>query len=188
MMLQQMLSRPTRTPTGRVQGLIYLSSVLGRYHRYGDAIAVQEYLLEHVNLDAGTMYGLKLARAMGMLHEERLVDADRAMNELRRAEGSGESAGLALLEVYRDVKTGHPAEAIEVFQEKLPVLRKQLGQRLADAYALLAKAYDMVGQDALAQEAYTDATLLAPIAEVSRRYGEVATLAGKYAPATAPAE
>jgi tetratricopeptide (TPR) repeat protein len=188
LMLQQLLSQPTRTPTGRVQGLIYLASVLGRYHRYADAVAVQEHLLEKVNLDPGTTYGLKLARAMAMLHEDRLVDTDRAISELRRIDGSGDSAGLVLLELYRDVKTGHPAEAIDLFKEKLELLRKQLGQRLADAYALIAKAYDMVGQDALSQEAYTDATLLAPIAEVSRRYAEVATLAGKYTPATAPAE
>jgi hypothetical protein len=188
MMLQQLLSRPTRTPSARVQGLIYLASVLGRYHRYTDAVTVQEHLLETVNLDPGTTYGLKLARAMAMLHEDRLVDADRAINELRRADGSDQSGGLVLLEVYRDVKTGHPAEAIELFGQKLQVLRKQLGQRLADGFALIAKAYDMVGQDALAQESYSNATVLAPIAEVSRRYAEVATLAGKYVAATAPAE
>lgn len=188
MTLQQLLSQPTRTPTGRVQGLIFLTSVLARYHRYADAITVQEYVLANAPVDPGTEYGLKLGRAMAMLHEDRLVDADRAMSELRRTEGSGESAGLALLELYRNVKTGHPNEAIELFHEKLSLMRKQLGQRLADAYALLAKAYDMVGQDALAQQAYADATTLAPIAEVSRRYAEVASLSGKYQPAPAPAE
>jgi hypothetical protein len=171
-----------------VQGLIYLSAVLARYHRYADAITVQEHLLEHVNLQGGAEYALRLGRAMAMLHEERLVDADRAIAELRRVEGSSESAGLALVEIYRDVKTGHPGEAIETFAAKIANLRTQLGHRVADAWALVARAYDMVGRGDLAAEAYTNATSLAPIAELSRKYGEVAALTGKYAPATAPVE
>jgi tetratricopeptide (TPR) repeat protein len=186
--LQMLLSAPTRTPLARVQGLIYLSAVLARYHRYGDAIAVQEHLLEHVYLQGGAEYALRLGRAMALLHEERLVDADRAIAELRRVEGSSESAGLALVEIYRDVKTGHPAEAIEMFQAKIANLRRQLGHRVADGWALVARAYDMVGRADLAAEAYTNATSLAPIAELSRKYGEVAALTGKYAPATAPVE
>jgi hypothetical protein len=46
----------------------------------------------------------------------------------------------------------------------------------------------MVGRVDLAAEAYTNATSLAPIAELSRKYSEVAALTGKYAPAAAPAE
>jgi tetratricopeptide (TPR) repeat protein len=186
--LQMLLSAPTRTPLARVQGLIYLSAVLARYHRYADAITVQEHLLESVNLQGGAEYALRLGRAMAMLHEERLVDADRAIAELRRVDGSEDSAGLALVEIYRDVKTGHPGEAIEIFQAKIDNLRTQLGHRVADAWALVARAYDMVGHTNLAAAAYTNATLLAPIAELSRKYNEVAALTGKYAPATAPSE
>jgi Tfp pilus assembly protein PilF len=68
------------------------------------------------------------------------------------------------------------------------VIKKQLGQRVADAWALLAKAYDMVGHEDRAREAYANATVLSPIAEISRRYAEVASLSGKYTPAAAPAE
>src|SRR5258706_10260764 len=147
MLLQGLLSKPTRTMQARVQGLIYLAAVLGRYHRFGDAIIVQEHLLENVPLDPGSAYGVALGRAMAMLHEDRLVDADRAISELRRADGSGESAGLALAGVYRDAKSGHPGDARGRVTTKLPVLPKQLGQRGADAWALLAKAYDIVGQE-----------------------------------------
>ena len=103
-------------------------------------------------------------------------------------EGSQESAGLALIQIYRDVKTGHPAEAIELFTAKEPILRKQMGHRVADAWALVAKAYDMVGREELARQAYRNATLLAPIAEISRKYAEVASLTGKYPVAEAPGE
>jgi tetratricopeptide (TPR) repeat protein len=188
MMLQELLSRPTRSPQTRIQGLIYLTAVLARYHRFTDAIVVQEHLIENVDLEPGTAYALRLGRAMAMLQEDHLVDASRAISELRRVEGSEQSAGLALVEIYRDVKTGHPAEAIELFTARQPLLRNQLGHRVADAWALVARAYDMVGHEESAREAYTNATLLAPISEISRKYAEVASLTGKYSPAPAPVE
>jgi hypothetical protein len=233
--LQGLLSQPTRTPWGRIQALIYLSGVLSRYHRFTDAIEVQDYLLENVNLDGATVHSLRLGRAMAMLREDRLFDADQAISELRRqafrasetkdddlsdetddeqvlsasmpASGieppleaawkpilttgprparSHESAGLALVEMYRDVKTGHPVEAEEIFTQKLPILRQQLSHRLADAYVLVARAYDLMNRSADAAAMYDNATLLAPAAELHRRYPETAVLATKYAAAAAP--
>ena len=124
---------------------------------------------------------------MSMLHEDHLFDADRAISELRRGPAAG-SGALALLEIYRDVKTGHPAEAVELFEQKLPVLRDQLGHRSADAYALAARAYDLLGREADARTAFRNATLLAPVVELFRRYPEVQKLADRYKPAPAPAE
>jgi tetratricopeptide (TPR) repeat protein len=186
--LNGMLSQPTRSAHGRVQALIYLTAVLARYGRFADAIAVQEHLLDHVEMDPGTDYGLRLGRAMALLHEERLFDADRAINELRRTCPDQSSAGLALVEIYRDVKTGHPAEAIELFNAKLSVLRAQLGHRTADAWGLAARAYDLLDRHDEAGAAYANATLLAPAAELHRRYAEVATLSGKYPCSEAPVE
>jgi len=185
--LEGMLSEPMRAPQHRVQALIYLATVLARYHRFADAIMVHEHLLEHVHLDPGTEQGLKLARVMSMLHEDRLVDADRAMADLRRGDSERQSAGLALLDIYRDVKTGHPDEAIEIFEERLPSLRDQLGHRVGDAYYLAAKAYDLLGREPEAGRAYERATLLGPLIELQRRYPEAASLSEKYQPALAPA-
>jgi predicted Zn-dependent protease len=183
-----MLSQPTRSPQARVQALIYLSSVLARYHRFADTILVQEHLLEHVLMDEGTSHALRLGRAMAMLREDHLFDADRAISELRRSPLGEQSAGLALVEIYRDVKTGHPAEAVEIFDAKLPAMRQQLGHRIADAYALVAQAYDLLGNETQAARAYENATLLAPAGELQRRYPEMAPLTEKYQPAPAPAE
>ena len=183
-MLDTLLSQPTRTMGARLQAMIYLASVLARYHRFADAIAVQSYLLEHAEFDPGTAHGLKLMRAMAMLHEDQLVDADRAMNELRR--DAPDSAGLALIEIYRDVKTGHPAEAIDIFNTRLPALRSQLGHRVADAYALIARAHDLLGQDAEAAAAFERATLLSSPDELYRRYPEVAAIRDKYPAAASP--
>src|SRR5439155_1938005 len=81
---RQMLMQPTRTPAARIQTLIYLSSILSRYHRFEEAIAVHNHLLETVQFDESTAHGIRLARAMAMLREDHLVDADGAISELRR--------------------------------------------------------------------------------------------------------
>ena len=204
--LESMLSQPTRTPQARIRALIFLSSVLARYHRFDDAIHVQSHLLETVNMDGSTTHALQLGRAMAMLREDHLVDADRAISELRRSTRASslqraiddeqeeslpripESAGLALIEMYRDVKTGHPAEAIEIFTARLPVFRRQLGHRVADAFGLAAKAFDLLGKTDEARDAFEKATLLSPVAELVRRYPELNSLTEKYQPASAPAE
>ena len=79
-------------------------------------------------------------------------------------------------------------EAIDIFTEKKSLLRDQLGHRMGDAWALIAKAYDMVGHEDSARQAYRNATLLTPVAEISRKYAEVASLTGKYTAAIAPNE
>ena len=190
LLLREILSRPARGIGLRSQALIYLGAVLARYHRFTDAIAVYDHLLDHQLVDGGTAYGLRLGRVMAMLREDHLFDADRAIAELRRLGNSAgvDSGGLALVEIYRDVRTGHPDEAVAIFEDKLPVLRDQLGHRVADAYALAARAYDLLGRSAEAQDAYSRATLLAPLIELHRRYPEVEKLAGRYATSPAPQE
>lgn len=178
--LNQLLSVPTRTPGARIQALLYLSSVLGRYHRFRDAMTVQTELLDTVDLDPGTEHSLKLGLAIAMLREDHLVDAGRVMAELKR-ESSGESGGLTLVELYRDVRTYHAAEAIELFHQKLPQLRRHLGFRIGDAWALLAWAYDAMQLPADARIAWANALLLQPVEELSRRYPELLTLAQKLA-------
>lgn len=186
MALDGLLNAPPRSPAVRVQGLIFLASVLARYGRFEDAIAVQNYLLDTVSMDGTTEYGLRVGRAMGMLHEDHLFDADRAISELRRMGDRNESAGLALVEIYRDVKTGHPAEAIEVFEQRLAVMRDKLGHRVADAYGLAARAYDLLNREDDARRAWSRATLLSPGIELTRRYPEIERTAAKFAPSMAP--
>lgn len=185
--LQNYLSQPARTMQLRVQALVFLASVLLRLHRFDDAIAVQQRLLEEDVVDDAGAAALRIGRAMAMLREDHLFDADRAINELRRGPASA-SAALALVEIYRDVKTGHPAEAIELFEQKLPELRDQLGHRVGDAYALAARAYDLLGREVQARDAFAKATLLAPMGELFRRYPEVEKLSGRYQPSAAPPE
>ncbi len=188
LLVQGLLSRPTRMPQGRTQGLIFLGAVLARYHRFAEAVSVYEHLLEHRLVDGDAAYGMKLARAMSLLREDALVDADRAINELRRLDRADDSAGLALLEIYRDVKTGHPREAIEEFEKKQHLMRRQLGHRAADGYALAAKAFDLAGENDKARDVFEKATILSSIVELKRRYPEIGGLEEKYVGVAMPAE
>lgn len=186
-MVQALLSQPTRSPHARVQGLVYLAAVLARYHRFHDALTVYDHLLEEDVLDPEGTFGLKLGRAMSLLREDRLFDVDRAISELRRL-SDGNSAGLALVEIYRDVKTGHPREAIELFDRMREPLRTQLGMRFADAIGLVARAHDLLAQSEPARRHWCDATLLVPAPELARRYPELAAMAAKYPASTPPPE
>jgi tetratricopeptide (TPR) repeat protein len=188
MILQEFLSRPARSHTARAQALLYLAMVLARYHRFEDSVAVHEYILTHINLDDSTGHAIRLGRAMALLREDSLLDADRAIAELRRESRGEKSPGLALVEIYRDVKTGHPAEAIEMFEKSVEIMRGHLGQRIADAWGLVARAYDLVGRGADAQSAFANATLLVSPGELGRRYPETAKLAEKYKATVAPVE
>ena len=185
--LQGILSRPARTFQLRTEALLYLASVLSRYHRFDEAISVQSHVIENDLVSPATAYGVKLGRAMAMLHEDHLFDADRAISDLRRS-GPSDSAGFFFVDIYRDVKTGHPEDALRIFEDKLPALRQQLGHRLGDAYALAARAYDLLDRKAEAADAFARATLLEPLVEMCRRYPEVQKLVGRYEPAPAPPE
>lgn len=99
-----------------------------------------------------------------------------------------DSAGLALLDIYRDIKTGHYAEAIAEFEARSKPMRQQLGHRVADGWVLVAKAHDALGQHHEAANAYRRATLLCPAVELHRRYPETASLAQTYASAQTPAD
>jgi tetratricopeptide (TPR) repeat protein len=188
LLLNRFLSGPVRSVGLWAQALVDLASLLGRHHRFDDAMAVQTFVIENELLDDQSDFFVRLARAMAMLREDHLVDADRAIGDLRKRDPDRMSGGLALVEIFRDVKTGHPDEAIKLFEKHLPAMQQQLGHRVADAYALVARAHDLLGQEPEARAAYERATLLAPPAELQRRYPELAKLAEKFAPSIAPME
>ncbi len=186
MLLDRFLSEPVKSIRTWALSLVQLSILLARHHRFEDAITVQEFLIDNQLLDDQGDYYIRMSRAMSMLREDHLVDADRAISDLRRRGPEAGSGGLALIEMFRDVKTGHPQEAIDIFAKHLPKMRQQLSNRVADAHALAARAYDMLGRADEARAAYERATLLAPVIELERRYPEVAKLAEKYPAAPTP--
>lgn len=186
--VEALLNVPTRSPRVRLQGLLELSAVLSRYGRFEDAIAVQTHLLEAENLDDAAEYVIRVGRALAMLREDNLLDADRAISDIRKRSAGAMTGAAALVELYRDVKTGHPEEALQHMTERLPMIRQQMGHRVADAHALYARAQDMQGRDVEAAASFERATLLAPAGELLRRYPELRPLFDRYTPAPAPAE
>ncbi|MFI5379931.1 MAG: tetratricopeptide repeat protein [Tepidisphaerales bacterium] len=186
-MIEHMLSGPTQTPQGRFQALVFLATVLARYHRFHDAVELYERLLNIEGLDPASSHGLKLGRAMSLLRDDRLYDADRAIVDLRRG-GAGVSAGLELVEIYRDVKTGHPQDALERFDRQLGMLKRALGCRTADAWGLVAGAKLMLGDAPGAQRTWQAATALVPAVELVRRYPELSGVSQACAAAAMPQE
>jgi len=90
-------------------------------------------------------------------------------------------AGVRLVELYRDVKTGHPDDALASFEVERDALRRGLGHRYAEALALIAAAHDRLGHADEAARAFSDATALAPVVDLIRKYPELAALPSKYA-------
>lgn len=186
--LHGLLLRPMLSDRARIEALLYLTSVLDRYHKFSDAITVQTYLLQAAEIDGMAAFGLRASRAMAMLREDHLLDADRAMSELKRMPGVADTGLFALVSIFRDVKTGHYDEAIELFEKRRTAIAAQLGHRSADAHLLIAMAYRARGLHDLAAERFRDATLLAPPVELLRRYPETAPLFNELQPAPAPSE
>lgn len=194
--LRELLSGPMRNPAGRARALIALSAVLMRYERFDDAIRVQTYLTGELGLAGPAGHAVRVGRTMAELRSDHLHDADSSLSGLKRdvarqnraseSEEDETSAGLALAEMYRDVKTGHPDEAIEVYERSLPSVRRQMGHRSADAHVLAAAAYARLDRPEEAAVAYDAATRLAPAAELNRRYPEIRELVATLQPAVAP--
>ena len=171
--LTMLLSRPMLLPQSRIQALIYLSTVLARCQRFADASKVHDYITEHAQLDPATDQALRAAKVWALLRDDRLVDADRGIIELRRMCGSNRSASLAMAELYRDIKTGHGEEALAEFHSDLPMLRRQLGHRSADAWALAACAARAMGKLDDARSMARNALLLGDAREILSRFPEV---------------
>lgn len=95
-------------------------------------------------------------------------------------------AATRLVELYRDVKTGHPVDAIELFTADRQALRTGLGHRYAEALALVAAAHDRLNHPEEAAGHFADATALAPAVDLVRRYPELAPLPGRYAVTPTP--
>ena len=192
--LNDLLAGPMRNPLGRARALVALSAVLMRYERFESALTVHDHLLDDLGLAGPAGHAVRVGRAMAQLRADHLYDADRSIQSLRRdartsddAKPDQVSAGLALVELYRDVKTGHPDDAAAGFERHATAIRDQLGHRVGDAWVLVAAAYDRLGRADDAGAAYANATRLVPARELHRRYPETRFLAGTYDPAAPPA-
>lgn len=204
-LLHGLMSRPMHGPEHRLRAILLLGATLSRLGRTDDAIHVYGELVDREGLAGPGGATVKTARATEMLRADHLFDADRAINDLRRLLDRGgvaaemkqfdatlthgpdpaAMAGLRLLELHRDIKTGHLTEAVDHFTAELPMLRQGLGHRVAEAHALVAVALHQLNRPDEAAARYADATALAPLGELVRKYPELWPLTQAY-PATLP--
>jgi tetratricopeptide (TPR) repeat protein len=206
--LQRLMSQPMRSDPSRLRAMILLASLLAKLGRYEESLNVYNELVDLQQIAGPSRAMVKLSRAMVMLQSDHLYDADRAIHELRRLidRGGAEQelqridpyhastspeetfvGALRLVELYRDVKTGHAQEAIEIFENHLPVMVRGLGHRVGDAYALVAVAHDRLGQTDQAAKRFQDGTTLQGISDLLNRYVELRPLVTRYAPMPVPA-
>jgi tetratricopeptide (TPR) repeat protein len=206
--LEQIMSGPMRIDQHRLRAMVLLATTLARCGRFEDALAIYNQLVEVERVAGPSGAMVKMGRAMAMLQTDHLYDADRAINDLRRLidrGGAGEElqqlepdapvippdalsiSALRLVELYRDVKTGHADEAIKLFESNLPLMTTGLGHRVGEAYALVAVAYDRLGNTDAARARFLDGTALQGVGDILNRYPEVRPLITKYAPTPVPA-
>ncbi len=206
-LLQQLMSKPMRVDQHRLRAMVLLATTLARTQRHDDALLVYNELIvaERVAGPSGAM--VKLGRAMAMLQSDHLYDADRALIDLRRLIDRGGAvdelqqidsraptipadalaiSALRLIELYRDVKTGHAEEAVSLFESNLPLMTAGLGHRVAEAYALAAVAYDRLGNTDAARQRFLDATVLQGVGDMLNRYPELRPLLARYSPTPVP--
>lgn len=193
MRLQMLLSAPMYAPELRARAILLIAVLLGRHYRYEESIAVCNSLLDENVLAVPSQITVKLTRVMAMLHADQLYDADRAINELRKLIDRGDSPGpstaaamLRWVEIFRDVKTGHSQEAVDAFLVSRDMMRDVLGHRMGEVYALIASAYDRLGDADQAAKYFADATAIWPLAELQSRYPQVNDISPRYTPTYAP--
>jgi hypothetical protein len=190
--ISDMLGRSMMSPLNRVRALevyVHLLSDSGRFEEASET--VEGMLADGVPL---TMVApLRAARVYAMLRDQRLVDADRALSELRRTDPDVElsrqgEALVVLLQLYRDAVTGHGEEALRLLDAKRGVVARQLGVRVAEADALGAHAALSVGRPDEAALLWSRATLLLTPQALLARYPQLQSTSSQLPAAPTPVE
>lgn len=171
--LSKLLSRPANRPHIRFQALIYAGGVLNRIGRYADVIRLYERLQEEAEFPAPVAVSVRCMQAYAMLRDDRLSDGYQALADLRR--DARQATGMvALLEMYRLLKTGHNDDVLALFSEKRQQITAQMSHRSADGWALAAAAALALSREEQARTYARNAALLCDPAEILKRYPECA--------------
>lgn len=183
-----LLESPMLSPLQRARALGLYVAVLPRFGRYDQAAHMVELMLQD-GVPVGMVGPLRTARIYSLLREDRLVDADRAITELKRSGREGfTGALLALAEAYRDVRTGHGPDLLVAHAGRRQIVASELGPRVADLYALAAWAALRTGDENGAARFWRRATLVGSADELCERYPEVAGIAARLPVEPVPVE
>jgi len=168
-----------RWPELHVQGVLLLGANLMTLRQWDAAIEAQTYLLDHLPAQHPTAHLLRAQRAMGLLREDRLADADSELRALQRADVDGLTMSIVKLGLLMQrVKTHHDADALaEAASDDPHQTFAPIGTEAAYGYGMLALASHRTQQPDQAQRWWHDATMLLPAEHLIDAMPEFAPLA-----------
>ncbi|MFN4243852.1 MAG: hypothetical protein ACK4PI_11525 [Tepidisphaerales bacterium] len=188
--INKLLSSPMLSPMHRAIALrMYIGGLVDR-RRYAEALDAAERLLAE-GVPEELVPELQAIRVEALLREDRLLDADRALAELRQdpAKLGDVTRGLtAVLSMVRDVMTGHPDEALETYARHRTGVMLELGSMVSRADAAAAAAAHQRGLPELAAACWRRATCLESPAELVRELPCLSDVARTYPAAEVPPE
>lgn len=186
--LAALVGAPMLSPLARARALAAYVTMLARTGRHDEAVRATDALLAEGVPDA-MVPALRAVRTIALLRDDRLIDADRAINDLRKLGRDGQpGAFLALVEAYRDVRTGHGDDVLSHHTRRRALVRDALGTRVADLDALAAWAALRHGDEPGAAALWRRATVVRPAPELIWLYPELAEVAARLAPPNSPQE
>lgn len=190
LLLCKLLSGPMLSPLHRVDVLWLYIAALHKRGRFADVCVTAERMLAE-GVPASMVAALRGARAHALLREDQLVDADRALTELRREDVAGDGVAetlYRLLGMLRDVSNGHPEEALSTYREYRDTSLALMGSRASSADALAAAAAHALGRREEAQAYWYRATVLESAGELVAKYPVVRGVSEAYEATPVPAE
>jgi len=191
--LRNTMSQPLLSDQHWLTALGHWATLRLRYHEFEPASEILRRMLgemparfPHPIFVGPVGVALRIKLASTHLYTDQLVDFDNELSKIRRQireienpqEPTATSTStanelrceLVALELYRDVVTHHPEEAIALYEQSREKLRDTLCHRFAGPMALAAHAYRVQGDRARAGKMFADACLLMPEVELRRLY------------------
>jgi tetratricopeptide (TPR) repeat protein len=176
-------------PDFHAQAVMLLADNCMQIEAWEPAIGTYDFLLERLDQEGPTTQVLRAQRTLGLLHDDRLADADAELRRLGHHAHAPLAAALhRAAELYRRVKTHHDPQALaETDRQALRRTLSPLGVEAGYYYALIAEACRRAGRADLAAPWWRDATLLLPPQRIASHVPETAPLAESHSLPSAPA-
>ena len=179
--LNLLLRSPIRRPVARAQSLLALAAVTDADHEYEASQRIYEHILEEGLASPIQKHTAQVALGATMLRTGQTADAVTLIDRLILQDLPGPlRAQVELLALFREVVMGHTHESITRAEERVTLFRTHLSTRAGFGYALLAAAFELADQPAVARRYWHDATLLVPVKELVKRFGELEPIADRY--------
>ncbi len=175
-------------PEFHAQTIIMLGENYMQLGAWEPAVGVYDFLIERIGEDGPMTTVLRGQRLIGLLHEDRLADADRELRAIApHADAPLPGALYRAGELYRQLKTHHdPAALAANDRDELHEALRPLGVEAGGYYALMAVACQRAGEQDRAARWWRDATLLQSPVHIAAHLPEVAPLLEPDGPPPAP--